>query len=230
MASTRNAAPRSERMPSAVVSTRNGNGRAKQTQECFEIQLSRDSILLALRLPQFLPKERCKNMNNFGRSLGGALLTLAFVFGISAAMGDTAQAQYRNGQYQRRDRRDNQRAQDSRWRRDRDWDRSNRNRRSDNDSYRNNRVYSNRGYGNYGGYNSQYELNQGYQQGLNTGASDAQRGQSYSPQRSRYYKGDYSQAFRQGFVQGYDQGYRQYAYRNRSRNGGGILGGIFGRR
>jgi len=80
-------------------------------------------------------------------------------------------------------------------------------------------------------------LNQGYRAGLNTGASDAQRGQSFNPQRSHYYKNASSRAFRNGFVQGYNQGYRQYAgygngrYRNRNSAGGvlGGLGGIFGR-
>jgi hypothetical protein len=190
-------------------------------------------------------KGRAHNMNNFAKRFGGALLTLAFVFGIYAATSDTAQAQYRNGQYQRRDRGRNndgipdrewrrRNRDDRQWRRDGDWNRSDRNRRNNNDDYyRQNRGYGNNGgYGNYGG--SQYELDQGYQQGLNTGASDAQRGQSYSPQRSRYYKNASTQAFRQGFVQGYDQGYRQYSgygnQRNRSRNNGlgGILGGILG--
>jgi hypothetical protein len=177
-------------------------------------------------------------MNHFAKRFGGALLTLAFVFGIYAATSDTAQAQYRNGQYQRRDRDRNndgvpdwrQRRNDDRYdnRRSQDW---NRNRRTDNNDYRQNRGYGNNG--GYGGYNN-VELNQGYQQGVNTGASDAQRGQSYSPQRSRYYRNASSQAFRQGFVQGYDQGFRQYAgygnQRNRSRNNGlgGILGGILG--
>src|SRR5687767_3900545 len=97
------------------------------------------------------------HMNNSGKRLSGALLTLAFVFGISALTVTTAQAQYRNAQYQRRDsdsrsrewgnrrrdsRWDNQRAQEWRWRRNRDWDRFDRNRRY-NDSYRN------RSYGNY---------------------------------------------------------------------------------
>jgi len=50
--------------------------------------------------------------------------------------------------------------------------------------------------------------NQGYQYGLQTGASDAQRGQNYSPQRSHYYQQASSQAFRNGFVRGYNQGYR----------------------
>jgi hypothetical protein len=81
-------------------------------------------------------------------------------------------------------------------------------------------------------------LNQGYQAGLNTGASDAQRGQSYSPQRSHYYKDASSQQFRNGFVQGYAAGFRQYGGCNnngdyrRDNNGSGIgsiIGGILGR-
>jgi hypothetical protein len=74
-------------------------------------------------------------------------------------------------------------------------------------------------------------LNQGYQAGLNTGASDAQRGQNYSPQRSHYYKDASSQQFRNGFVQGYNAGYRQYGGSNnngdyrRGNNGIGNIGG-----
>ena len=64
--------------------------------------------------------------------------------------------------------------------------------------------------GGYGGYQNQ-QLQQGYQYGVNTGAADAQRRQSYSPERSRYYRNASTQAFREGFVRGYDQGYRQYA-------------------
>jgi hypothetical protein len=97
---------------------------------------------------------------------------------------------------------------------------------------------SNGRYGTYGGYNNQnqIELNRGYQQGLETGASDGQRGQSYSPQRSRHYKNASTQAFLDGFVRGYDEGYRQYAgydnggYRRSNSGGlGAILGGILGR-
>jgi hypothetical protein len=76
----------------------------------------------------------------------------------------------------------------------------------------------NRGYNN-GGYNNQ-QIQQGYQYGVNTGASDAQRRQSYSPQRSRYYQQASTQAFRDGFVRGYDQGYRQYASNSGYRNDG----------
>ena len=107
------------------------------------------------------------------KTLGGAVIALAFVFGIIATTSTTADAQWRN---------------------------------------RN------------GGYNNQ-QIQQGYQSGVNTGASDAQRGQSYSPERSRYYRNASSQAFRDGFVRGYDQGYRQYSS---STNGGYRNDGYYG--
>jgi hypothetical protein len=72
----------------------------------------------------------------------------------------------------------------------------------------------------YGGYNNQ-DIQQGFQYGANVGASDAQRGQSYSPQRSRYYREAPTQAFRDGFVRGYDQAYRQYANANGGYGNGG---------
>ena len=72
---------------------------------------------------------------------------------------------------------------------------------------------------NQGNVYVQQELNRGYQQGIQTGSSDAQRGQSYSPQRSKYYQRAGSVPFREGFVRGYDQGYQQYAgYRNNRNN------------
>ena len=87
-----------------------------------------------------------------------------------------------------------------------------------NDGYYRNDDYRNGGYrnnGSYGGYSNR-EVNNGYQQGLNTGASDGQRGQNYSPERSRYYQNASTQAYRDGLVRGYDEGYRQYS-RNRYR-------------
>lgn len=89
--------------------------------------------------------------------------------------GASAQAQDRNnGQWQRNDRNRNDR-QDRDSRRNRNEDR-NRARRDD-------RYDRNDRYGNNGGYNNsaQIALNQGYQAGLNTGSSDARRGQSYNP-------------------------------------------------
>jgi hypothetical protein len=92
-----------------------------------------------------------------------------------------------------------------RYRRDRDWD------------YRNDRQSG-----------LQMARQQGYSWGMNVGAADAQRGQSYNPQRSRYYRnadqgfnryyGDRSQyrlVFRNAFLQGYRDGYQRFAYNNR---------------
>ena len=191
-------------------------------------------------------------MKNFARLVGGSLLTLAFIFGITAVSGSTADAQYRNRQYDRGDRdqdRDQDRDRDGdrdNWRRHRDRDRDrNQNRRYDRNrtygQYGNNGNYGRYGnngrygtYGGYGGYGgySQADLNRGYQQGIETGSSDARHGQSYSPERSRHYRNASSQAYLEGFVRGYDQGYRQYAGNGRYRTGGygGILGGILGRR
>jgi hypothetical protein len=183
-------------------------------------------------------------MKNLKQRAGGAILAFAFVFGVYAAAGDTVQAQYRNdGQYQRRDRDRNDRERNREWRRrhrDRDW---NRDRARRNDTYGTYGDYDgygrNRGYGNnsgYGGYGaSRAELNRGYQQGLETGSSDAQRNQSYNPQRSRHFKNAPTQAFREGFVRGYDEGFRQYGgynnggYRRSGGGIGGVLGDIFGR-
>ena len=84
---------------------------------------------------------------------------------------------------------------DDRYRRDRDWDSRNR--------------------------QSEYQVarQQGYSYGLNVGAADAQRGQSYNPQRSRYYRngsrGWSQQVFRDAFLQGYRDGYQRYAYNRR---------------
>ena len=67
---------------------------------------------------------------------------------------------------------------------------------------------------------------QGYSYGMNVGAADAQRGQSFNPQRSRYYRsgsagysstygnrGVYRLVFRDAFIQGYRDGFQRYAYR-----------------
>jgi hypothetical protein len=94
-----------------------------------------------------------------------------------------------------------------------------------NDRYRNDR-YNNNAY--------QIARQQGYRNGLSTGASDAQRGQSYSPQRSHFWRngtdgysgsyganrGQFKQVFRDAFVQGYREGYQRYAYNNRRGNNG----------
>ena len=102
--------------------------------------------------------------------------------------------------------------------RDRDRDRDRRDDRWD----RRDDRYRDRNYG------FQQARQQGYSYGMNVGAADAQRGQSYSPQRSRYWrnategysssygnKGQYKQIFRDAFEQGYREGFQRYAYNNR---------------
>lgn len=200
------------------------------------------------------------------KTVGTALMALAFVFGIIATSSMTAEAQWRtrgSGGYNNQQvqlgyqygvstgasdaqRRQSYSPQRSRYYRDassqafregfvRGYDQGfrqyayNNNGGYRNDGYYGNGGYRNDGYYGNGGYNNQ-ELNSGYQQGLNTGANDGQKGQSYSPERSRYYRNASTQAFREGFVRGYDQGYRQYArngnYR-RSNTAASILEQIF---
>lgn len=198
------------------------------------------------------PRRYAINMNRSIKGIGGALITLLMVAGFTLAAGSTAQAQYRRDHDNDRYRRE----RDRDWRRNRNTNIYDRNRNGVDDRYERGSVYDrnrngvddryerNGGYGTYGGYGNrggygtyggynQAAYNQGYQDGVNTGSSDARRGQSYSPQRSHYYKNASSQAFLDGFVRGYDEGYRQYGYNNgrygRNTSLGNILGGIFGR-
>ena len=70
----------------------------------------------------------------------------------------------------------------------------------------------------YDGYYSQYVFgdsvaadSQGYHDGLETGSSDARRGQSNDPERSHYFKdsgfGNFAEDYRQGFLRGYSEGF-----------------------
>ncbi len=76
-------------------------------------------------------------------------------------------------------------------------------------------------------------INQGYQDGLNTGSRDAERRQSFDPQRSHFYRnghGDnggygridnsyqFQQGYRSGFLRGYQEGYQRYGGYNRGNN------------
>ena len=190
------------------------------------------------------------------KTLGSALIALAFVFGIIATTSTTADAQYRNRNYggynneQLQEgyryglsvgatdgqRRQSYSPQRSRYYRNassqafregfvRGYDQGYRQASA---SYGNGRYGNNGNYGNSGDNNEQ--LNRGYNQGLSTGATDGSRGQSYSPQRSRYYQNASTQAFREGFVRGYEEGYRQYRNSGyRSNTGTGILERILGR-
>jgi Ni/Co efflux regulator RcnB len=181
-------------------------------------------------------------INNLMKSVGGALATLLIALGISMVTGTAALAQSRqslpdrNAQFQGDRNRDQNRNQTQG---------RNEIRKAPVAVYSNNGGDDNRGlnrgYGINNGYrsNNAYQIaqSQGYQAGLSTGASDAQRGQSNSPQRSHYYRDGSSQAFRDGFVQGYEAGFRQYSGYNNGGYGrgstgvnvGGLLGAILGR-
>ncbi|MFN2531389.1 MAG: hypothetical protein ABR555_08840 [Pyrinomonadaceae bacterium] len=155
------------------------------------------------------------------KKLGGYVLAFFVLFGVAALASTSVQAQYPYGYPQNRRDRDDRR-------RDRDRDRDDRYRRDD-------RYGRNGGYDPYGrnGYDVyQFARQQGYSDGLNTGAADGQRGQSFNPQRSHYWKdgtdgyrgsygnrGQYKQIFRDAFVQGYSEGYQRYGGYNRNRNG-----------
>jgi len=139
----------------------------------------------------------------YSSKIGGYLLAFFLLFGVLTVASSNVQAQWR-------DRRDD------RWERRNDRD----------DRYRDRDRYDR--------YNNQYQVarQQGYSYGLSVGAGDAQRGQSYSPQRSRYYrnategynsyygnKDQYKQVFRNAFEQGYREGFQRYAYNNNNRRG-----------
>jgi len=148
-------------------------------------------------------------VNYSSKKLGGYILALFLILGFTTIASTSVQAQWRD-----RDR-------DDRYQRDRDY------RNRDYRDYRNGRN----------GYGYENARQQGYSYGLNVGAADAQRGQSYNPQRSHYWRngddgynssygnrGQYRQIFRSAFEQGYRQGYQQYARGgyNRGRNNGRV--------
>jgi hypothetical protein len=139
---------------------------------------------------------------NYSSKVGGYILALFLILGFTAIASTTAQAQWRD--------RDD-RYRDDRYRRDRD---------GRDDRYRR---------GNYG---FETARQQGYSYGMNVGAADAQRRQSYNPQRSRYWrnategysssygnKGQYKQVFRNAFEQGYRDGWQRFAGYGRDRWG-----------
>ncbi len=180
------------------------------------------------------------------KRFGGALIALAFVFGIIATASTTVDAQWTNRSYGGYNTQQVQQglqygvntgASDAQRRQAYSPQRSRYYRDAPTQAFRDGFV---RGYDQgyrqyYGGYRNgnyeQQELNSGYQQGLNTGADDGRQNKSYSPERSRYYQRASSQVFREGFIRGYDAGYRQTArnrnYR-RSSTAAAILGQIFG--
>ena len=94
------------------------------------------------------------------------------------------------------------------------------------DYYRNDGYYGNNGYGNYGGLSAngrQTALNAGYNNGIEEGRKDRQRGERFEYRDESDYQratddyssrlGDrnaYMQYFRQGFANGYRAGYNGY--------------------
>lgn len=154
-------------------------------------------------------------LNYSSKKVGGYILALFLILGFTAIASTTVQAQYPWG-YERRDR-------DDRYRRNRDRDRDRDDRYRDR-GYRDDRYR----YNNY-----QVARQQGYSYGMNVGAADAQRGQSYNPQRSRYWRnategynssygnrGQYKQIFRDAFEQGYRDGWQRFAGYGGRRNDG----------
>ena len=80
--------------------------------------------------------------------------------------------------------------------------------------------YDRGGYGRSGIY--EIAQDQGFRDGLNTGANDASRRQSYDPYRSHFYRNAtfgyrysfgnreaFKQAYRNGFLRGYQDGFRR---------------------
>jgi hypothetical protein len=150
-------------------------------------------------------------MRNLSKRIGGAVLGLAFVFGLYTATAGTAQAQwpYGNRDTYGQDRRDRDRNDRNR---DRDYERNRRGRNWDR-------------YDRWGG-NSQLRqtaLNAGYNEGVKEGRKDRNRRERYDYSDFKAYRnadkdynsrlGDkelYRRYFRQGFENGYADGYRGY--------------------
>lgn len=170
-------------------------------------------------------------MRNMKKTIGGALLAFAILFGIGIASSTTAQAQYRNDDYYRRQRE----AERLQRQRQREYEREQRRRQREaarNGGYYGNNggYYGNDGYGTTGnyGYGGGYELRQtalnaGYNEGMKEGRNDRNRGERFNyTDEGRYQDATkdynsrfgnrslYQQYFRQAFVNGYTDGYRGY--------------------
>ncbi len=149
-----------------------------------------------------------------GRGRGRGKPTDVFVNGHDARDGRTDRDDQRRGRGRRDDRRDDDWRDDDRYRDD-DWRdndrRDRRGRRRDRD-----------GYGNYGGSYElrQTALNAGYNEGMEAGRNDRERGERFNFQDESDYRnatkdynsryGDrytYQQYFRQAFQNGYRDGY-----------------------
>lgn len=154
-------------------------------------------------------------IKSFRNTIGGAVLGISLLLGIGFMSASTAQAQYRNDDYYRRQR-DYQREQ---LRRQREWERQQRRSARRADRWDNDR------WGNYGGSFDlrQTALNAGYNEGIKEGRNDRNDGNRFEYRDESDYRSAtkdynsrfgnralYQQYFRQGFANGYRDGYRGY--------------------
>ncbi len=173
------------------------------------------------------------NLSNLKSKIGGALLAFSILFGVGAAMSATTHAQWQND----RTRRDREYEREQR-RREREWQREQRRREREerrNDGYnrndpyynddrdRNDDYYGRRDNGpNWGGSYDlrQTAMNAGYNNGIEEGRKDRQRGDRFDfrdeneyqkatkDYNSRFGSRDlYQRYFRYGFQNGYRDGY-----------------------
>lgn len=66
----------------------------------------------------------------------------------------------------------------------------------------------------YGYYDSvEYRTEQGFQDGFNSGKSDAKKSKPDDPSSHKHYRNSDSNAYRNSFLKGYNEGYSDYARR-----------------
>ena len=122
-------------------------------------------------------------MKNFGKGIGGALLSLAFVFGIVTAMSSAAQAQYRNdGYYQRGNSDRDQKEQRKEWKRRQKQARRDARQGNNQGDWRRDGVYNNGQYGNNGNYGDMRSI----VRNLKNNARELQKHLDRDLDRSRY--------------------------------------------
>ena len=169
------------------------------------------------------------NSKYIRNSIGGIILGISLLLGVGF-VGTTAQAQYRNDDYYRRQRE----LQREQLKRQREWQREQlkRQRELQRLQQRQSRVYGVNPYGyGYGyGYGAaisadgrQTALNAGYNEGVQEGRRDRSRGERFEYRDESDYsnalvdyssrfgnRAAYQQYFRQGFANGYRAGYEGY--------------------
>jgi hypothetical protein len=177
---------------------------------------------------------------NLKTRITGAILTFSLLLGIGIASSVTAQAQYPNDQYGRRDR-NYEREQKRREREQRRLEREQRRNQRRSGSYGNNGNYGygNNGYGNqdnyanYGGSHQlrQTALNAGYNNGMEEGRNDRARNERFDYndeadfQRAtqdynsrlgdretfrRYFRDAFARGYRDGYGNNTGYGYQRY--------------------